>query len=324
VAVLSTPISIGNVTLKNRIVMAPMQQRQGTKEGYATDYHVRHYSERAKYKVGMVMIESTAIAENGRLFVDDIGIFTNDHTEPLRKVVNAIHSYETPVFVQLCHGGRKSSPEKGEKLLAPSSLAFDDTYGNPVEMTIDELQEVRRNFVEAAKRSIEAGFDGIELHAAHGYLLHQFLSPLSNRREDQYGGSLENRVRFLIEVLQSVRQVVEVDYPIQIRVSASDYQEGGLDPDEVGRALAMIEPYGLDAVHVSSGGLLPIRPSHVYSGYQVPFAETIKKYVSVPIIAVGLIHSQDLAEQIIQNNKADCIAIGRPLLEQPDFVQKWL
>jgi NADPH2 dehydrogenase len=322
-SVLFTPIEIGNATIKNRLVMAPMQQRQGTKDAYATEYHIHHYSERAKHGVGMVIIESTAISKNGRLFDDDIGIYTDKHIEPLKKVVNAIHEYNTPVFIQLCHGGRKSFPETAEVIKAPSSIAFDDYYGTPLEMLVDDIEEVKQQFIDAAKRSVEAGFDGIELHAAHGYLLHQFLSPLSNHRDDHYGGALENRVRLLKEILEGVRRVVGEDYPIQIRFSASDYSEGGLDTDQIGKALKVLEPHGVNAVHVSSGGLLPVQPPDVYPGYQVPYAETIKKYVSVPVMAVGLIHTIELAERVISENKADCIAIGRPLLEYPDLVQKW-
>jgi NADPH2 dehydrogenase len=322
-SVLFTPIDIGKVTLKNRLVMAPMQQRQGTKEAYATEHHIQHYSKRAKHGVGMVIIESTAISKNGRLFDDDIGIYTDEHIKTLKKVVDAIHEYDTPVFIQLCHGGRKSFPETKEVIQAPSPIAFDDYYGTPQEMSLDDIQDVKQQFIDAAKRSVEAGFDGIELHAAHGYLLHQFLSPLSNQRKDEYGGHLENRVRLLKEILEGVRRVVGDQYPIQIRFSASDYKEGGLDADQIGEALKILEPYGVDAVHVSSGGLLPVQPPDVYPGYQTPYAETIKKYVSVPVMAVGLIHTIELAEKVINENRADCIAIGRPLLDYPDLVEKW-
>jgi NADPH2 dehydrogenase len=318
-----SPTKIGTLTLKNRIIMAPMQQRQGTEDGYATDYHIHHYGERARGGVGAVIIESTTVSENGRLFPDDIGIFADQHIPPLKKVVEACHKYDTPVIIQLCHGGRKSHPEENRKLWAPSTIAFDDFYGEPKEMTIEDIRQVIQAFQDAAKRSLEAGFDGIELHAAHGYLLHQFLSPLSNQRTDEYGGSLGNRLRLIREVLTAVRKVVGGKFPVQIRVSATDYFEGGLQPDEVGEAISRLIPLGLDAVHVSSGGLLPVQPPEVYPGYQVPYAESIKGFVSIPVIAVGLIHSADLAENILKQGKADLIAIGRPLLEEPDFVRKW-
>jgi NADPH2 dehydrogenase len=322
-SILFTRIKIGNIELKNRIVVAPMQQRQGSKEAFATDYHVNHYRRFAEGGVSLVIIESTSIAEGGRLFPDDIGIYTDDHVEPLKNVVNSVHKENVPIFIQLCHGGRKSHPSNKGKMLAPSAIPFNDDYGTPSEMTKEEIKEVTNQFVLAAKRSVEAGFDGIELHAAHGYLLHQFLSPLSNRREDEYGGLLENRVRLLKEILSSVREEVGNNYPIQIRFSAADYHEDGLHPEDIGEALNYLKPYGVNAVHVSSGGLLPLPPSSVYPGYQVPYSETVKQYIDVPIIAVGLIHSKELAEDIILTGKADCIAIGRPLLDDPTFVAKW-
>jgi NADPH2 dehydrogenase len=320
---LNKPIQIGGIQLKNRIVMAPMQQRKGTPEAFATDHHIHHYGERAKGGVGLIIIESTSISENGRLFQDDIGIFTDQHIASLKQIVSSIHENKAKAFIQLCHGGRKASPENKGEMLAPSSLAFNEEYGTPNELTIEGIQKIKEQFVAAARRSVEAGFDGIELHAAHGYLLHQFLSPLSNQRTDEYGGSFESRMKFVKEVLLAVRKEVGNDYPVMIRVSASDYHKEGLTPEVVGEVVKLLEPLGLDAVHVSSGGLLPIRPSVVYPGYQVPYAETIKKFVSVPVIAVGLIHTKEMAEDILDSEKADCIAIGRPLLEDPYYVKDW-
>jgi NADPH2 dehydrogenase len=184
---LFSSLRIGNTTLKNRIIMAPMQQWKGTSEAYATDYHVEHYSARAKGGVGLAIVESTSVAENGRLFQNDIGILTDNHIHPLRKVVEEVHKYNTPIFIQLCHGGRKSSPENKGKLLAPSAIAFNDEYGIPHEMTKQDIKEVINQFADAARRSVEAGFNGIELHAAHGYLLHQFLSPLSPKNGRIWG-----------------------------------------------------------------------------------------------------------------------------------------
>lgn len=323
-SILSTPVSIGRVTLKNRMVMAPMQQYQGTSEAFATDYHLHHYSRRAQGGVGLVITESTAVSENGRLFMNDIGIFSDDHILPQKRIVDAVHDYNTPVFIQLCHGGRKSHPTSEGITIAPSALAYDDSYGVPKEMTADDIKQIIADFVSASKRSLISGFDGIELHVAHGYLLHQFLSPLSNQRTDDYGGSLENRARLSYEILQAIRKVVGHDVPIQIRVSASDYLDDGLHPDELGKFVKMLLPLGLDAVHVSSGGLLPVKPEEVCQGYQVPYAKIIKKYASIPVIAVGLIRTQDFAAEIIDEGNADCIAIGRPFLEDPNFVRQWV
>jgi NADPH2 dehydrogenase len=324
VSLLSKPIQIGSVQIKNRVFMAPMQQRMGTPKAFATDHHINHYRDRAQGGVGLIIIESTSIAENGRLYQDDIGIFTDEHIEPLKQVVDSIHKNDTKVFIQLCHGGRKASPENKGKMLAPSAIAFNEEYGVPDEMSINEIHHIKDQFVGAAKRSVEAGFDGIELHAAHGYLLHQFLSPLSNKRNDEYGGSLENRLKLIKEILIAIRKAVHKDYPIIIRVSATDYHKDGLSPEMVGECVKLLEPLGLDAVHVSSGGLLPIKPPEIYTGYQVPFAKTIKKFVSIPIITVGLIHSKEVAEEILENEKADCIAVGRPLLENPKYVEGWV
>jgi NADPH2 dehydrogenase len=322
-SLLFTSYNIGEINLKNRVVLAPMQQFQGTSEGLATDYHVNHYTKLAKSGVSLVIIESTTISENGRLFPNDISISSDQHIPPLKKVVESIHDENVPTFIQLCHGGRKAHPTNKGKMLAPSAIAFNDEYGMPNEMTNEEIKEVTQQFVNAAKRSVEVGFDGIELHAAHGYLLHQFLSPLSNRREDEYGGSLENRVRLLREVLAAIREEVGEDYPIQIRFSAYDYHEHGLHPEDIGMAIGFLEPLGVDAIHISSGGVLPIQPDKVYPGYQVPFAEKIKQYTNLPIIAVGLIHSKDLAEEILSNKQAELIAIGRPFLDDASFITTW-
>jgi NADPH2 dehydrogenase len=300
-----------------------MQQRRGTTEAFATEYHVKHYGERAKGGVGLVIIESTAISESGRLFQDDIGIFSDLHIAPLKSVVESIHENGSRVFIQLSHGGRKSSPENKGRMVAPSAIPFNQEYGVPNEMSHDDIKETVSQFSKAAKRSEEAGFDGIELHAAHGYLLHQFLSPLSNRRTDDYGGSLENRLRFLKEVLKAIRDEVGKDYPVIIRVSASDYHPDGLTPEMVGEAVKILQKVGLDGVHVSSGGLLPVGPSEVYPGYQVQYTEIIKKQVSIPVISVGLIHNKELAEEVVEQEKADFIAIGRPLLENPNLLWEW-
>lgn len=320
---LFNPIRIGRIELANRLMAAPMQQHEGTAEGYATEYHTRHYSRFAKGGLGLVIVESTSVAENGRLFQDDIGIFTDEHIDPLTKVTEAVHKQGVPVFIQLCHGGRKASPANQGKMLAPNEIAFNEEYGTPNEMNQEEIRQVVECFRQAAGRAVAAGFDGIELHAAHGYLIHQFLSPLSNERQDEYGGSSENRLRLLKEVLTAVRQQVGEDYPVQIRFSASDYIEGGLTPEIIGDAVKALESLGVDAIHVSTGGLLPVKPAHVYPGYQVPHVEIIKQYTTIPLIAVGLIHNPELAEEIVRNQKADCIAIGRPLLKDPDFVKNW-
>ncbi|MBH5317827.1 tRNA-dihydrouridine synthase [Paenibacillus sp. GSMTC-2017] len=319
---INNPLSLGNFRLKNRLIMAPMQQYMGTPEAFANNHHVEHYARRAKH-VGLVILESTAISSNGRLWANDIGIYTDRHVEPLRKITDAIHIYQTPVFIQLSHGGRKSSPEVTETLVAPSAIAYNDHYGTPESLSAEGIAKVIEEYRLAAKRSIKAGFDGIEIHAAHGFLIHQFLSPLTNTRLDRYGGTSENRARFLKEVLFAIRGEVGRNYPVIIRISATDYSEGGLTPADWVRLLQPLESE-LDAIHVSTGGNVPVKPSDVYEAYQLPHAAAIKQHFNIPIIAVGKIYTRSLANHVLADQLADAIAIGRPLLDDPDYAEHLL
>ncbi|REK75085.1 NADH:flavin oxidoreductase [Paenibacillus paeoniae] len=319
---LHTPGRINKLQLKNRLILAPMQQHKGTPDGHATDYHVEHYGRRAA-DVGLVVIESTAVSPEGRLYQDDIGIYSDSHIKPLSEVVKAVHAKDARVFIQLSHGGRKSHLLPGERVLAPSSIAFNDEYGLPFEASNEELEQLVGRYREAALRSQEAGFDGIELHAAHGYLLHQFLSPITNLRTDSYGGSVNRRLQFVLQVAIAVREAVGPDYPVQIRVSASDYSPDGLIPLHVANIVKRLEPL-LDAVHVSSGGITPARPQDVHPGYQIPYAAILKSETTLPVIAVGGIHQRTLAERVVTEQLADFVAIGRPMLEDPDFAGRLL
>ncbi|WP_152394543.1 oxidoreductase [Paenibacillus guangzhouensis] len=319
---LNQPITIGGLTLKNRLVMAPMQQYKGTPEAYATEHHIQHYGRRARH-VGLMILESTAVSADGRLVPNDIGIFTDQHVEPLREIVKAVHAHNTHIFIQLSHGGRKSSPEVTRTLVAPSAIPFDEVYGTPEALSIDEIQRLVDDYRLAARRSLEAGFDGIEIHAAHGFLVHEFLSPLSNKRHDHYGGSPENRTRFLREILTAIRGEVGQDYPVIIRVSATDYAEGGLTPASIAQMLKPFESE-LDAIDVSTGGLLPIQPKDVHTGYQLPHAAVFKQLLHMPVIAVGNLHSRSIADRILEDELADSIAIGRPLLSDPDYADTML
>jgi len=315
-----SPLQIGRLSLKNRLIVAPMQQFKGTAESFATDYHVNHYSRLAS-GAGLVMLESTGVSPNGRLFSNDIGLFSDAHIEPLKKIVDAVHAKQTPIFIQLTHGGRKSWRNSASRLLAPSPIAYDEEHGLPQEMGIGDIQQELENYRLSARRSLQAGFDGIEIHAAHGHLVHQFLSPLSNHRTDEYGGPLANRIRFLRKVLEIVRSETGSNYPIAIRVSASDYAEDGLTPFEVATMLSRLENQ-IDAVDVSSGGLLPLSPLAAPDAYQVPYAAIIKQTVNIPVIAVGNIHTKALADFILSEGLADFIAVGRPLLEDPHYIGK--
>lgn len=315
---LFSPATLGRLQLRNRLVMSPMQQYQGTADASATAYHAHHYARRARGGVGLVMVESTAVAPEGRLFGDDIGLYSDAHVAPLRAVVDAVHAEGAAIAVQLSHGGRKSFRGMGP-LLAPSAIAYDDTYGVPEAMTQAQIAKVIADYERATRYALDAGFDAIELHAAHGFLVHQFMSPISNHRDDGYGGSAHNRGRFLREVFAAIRGVVGPDYPLLVRVSGSDFDPEGLMPEAVAELLLPLRELGLQAVDVSAGGLSPKVPYGIGVEYQVPFASTIRRALGVPTIAVGLIRGADRAEAILRDEHADFIAIGRPLLERPDY-----
>lgn len=315
---LFSPAMLGRLRLRNRLVMSPMQQYQGTADASATAYHAHHYARRARGGVGLVMVESTAVAPEGRLFGDDIGLYSAAHVAPLRAVVDAVHAEGAAIAVQLSHGGRKSFRGAGA-LLAPSAIAYDDTYGVPEAMTQAQIAKAIADYERATRYALDAGFDAIELHAAHGFLVHQFMSPISNHRDDEYGGSAHNRGRFLREVFAAIRGVVGPDYPLLVRVSGSDFDPDGLTPEAVAELLLPLRELGLQAVDVSAGGLSPKVPYGIGVEYQVPFASTIRRALDVPTIAVGLIRGADRAEAILRDEHADFIAIGRPLLERPDY-----
>lgn len=314
-----SPFSIGRLRLANRIVLPPMQQYQGSAEGFATAYHAHHYARRARGGVGLVIVESTAVAPEGRLMADDVGLFSEAHVAPLAAVAAAVRQAAVPVLVQLCHGGRKAVPHRGGRLLAPSPLSYSDRYGLPEAMSPADIAAVTGAFATAARRALAAGFDGIELHAAHGYLLHQFLSPLSNHRSDAYGGDAPRRRRLLAEVITAVRAAVGPATPVTMRVSADDHAPGGLTPGQVALALRALVPLGLDAVHVSSGGLLPTLPQDAASGCRLRSAGVIRRATGAPVIAVGGIRTRRQVEEILRDGLADLVAIGRPLLIYPDL-----
>lgn len=313
-----SPGRIGNLALANRIVMPPMQRYEGTAEGYATDYHVNHYARRARGGVGLVILESTAISPEGRLMGDDIGIFTDAHGEALARVAAAVRAEGVPAMVQLSHGGRKSRPQGGGRLLAPSAIAYDGRYGVPQAMSAGDIDKVVHDFAAAARRAVAAGFAGVELHAAHGYLLHQFLSPLSNRRDDDYGGDEVRRAALPARVIRAVRAAIGDDPVVTMRVSASDDAEDGLTPAAVASMLARLEE-GLDAVHVSSGGLVPADRQTSDPVKSLDCAATVRAALSVPVIAVGGVRSLGEIEALLAAGKADFVAVGRPLLIYPDL-----
>ncbi len=260
----------------------------------------------------LIIVEATAVTPQGRISPYDLGIWSEDHIAGLQELVRLIHAGGSHVGIQIAHAGRKS--ELKEPIIAPSAIAFNDRYQTPLAMTAQQIHETIAAFKDGARRAKEAGFDVIEVHAAHGYLINEFLSPLSNRREDEYGGSQENRFRFLKEVVQEVKSVW--DGPLFVRVSAHDYHPEGDTPDEYVTYAKWLKELGVDLIDVSSGAVLNGPPA-VYPGYQVPYAEQIRREADVPTGAVGLITEPEMAEEILRNGRADLIFLGRELLRDP-------
>lgn len=305
---------INSLTLKNRIVMPPMCTYQAGEDGFPNEFHYCHYGVRSQGGAGLIIVEATGITPEGRISDQDLGIWSPDHVACLRKLTDICHNNGAKIAIQLNHAGRKSESIVRVPL-APSSIAFSDEYRMPEELSRVQIEDLISSFSAAAVKADASGFDAVEIHGAHGYLIHQFLSPLTNRRTDEYGGSIENRTRFLKEVLTAVRAVLPPEKPLWVRISASDYAKGGIDPEMMVEIINMIRPL-IDMVHVSSGGLLPISVSS-FPGYQVPFAKKIRRDCHVPTIAVGLITEENLAEEILGNGRADLVAMGRQLLRDP-------
>ncbi len=327
---LFSSIAMRDVTLKNRIVISPMCQYSAD-EGKATDWHMIHLGHLALSGAGALIIEATAVEPDGRITYGDLGLWDEGTEAALKRVIDGIRRYSAiPIFIQLAHAGRKASTElpwKGGAHLTPdapggwqthsaSNLPFRDSDTAPVALDAAGLQRVKAAFVAAAKRAERLGLDGIEVHGAHGYLLHQFLSPLSNHREDAYGGSLDNRLRFPLEVYDAVRAAFPAHKPVGFRVSASDWVEGGWDLDQTLALAKALKTRGVDWIDASSGGLSPHQQIPVGPNYQVPFAEVLKA-TGVATFAVGLITEAQQAEDIIASGQADIVALARGMLYDP-------
>ena len=314
---LFTPWTVKDVTIKNRIVMAPMcMYSSHEKDGKLQPFHMAHYISRAIGQVGLIIVEATAVNPQGRISDQDLGIWSDDHIEGFAKLTEQVKAQGSKIGIQLAHAGRKAELE-GD-IYAPSAIPFDEQSKTPAEMTTEQIKETIQEFKQAAARAKEAGFDIIELHAAHGYLMHEFLSPLSNHRTDEYGGSHENRYRFLGETIEAVKEVW--DGPLFVRISASDYTDKGLDiADHISFAKWMKEQ-GVDLIDCSSGALVQA-DINVFPGYQVSFAEKIREQAEIATGAVGLITTGTMAEEILQNNRADLIFVARELLRDPHFAR---
>lgn len=312
-----TPYELKSVTIPNRIVMPAMCQYSATEDGYVTNWHRIHYGARAVGGVGLIILEATAVEKRGRLSNHDLGIWDDDHIQGLRELVQLGKEQGSIMGIQIGHGGRKSW---GDELVAPSSLAFPEME-TPHALTASEIKDVIESWREAARRANEAGFDVLQLHGAHGYLVHEFLSPLSNRRTDEYGGSLENRLRFFLEIMEAVQEEWPKDRPLSVRLSAVDHLDGGLTIEDTMEICKLLKDHGVDLVDISSGGLLPASMK-LGPGYQIPFAEAVKMATGMPTIAVGLITNPELVQATITNGRADFVALGRELLRNPYWVLK--
>jgi NADPH2 dehydrogenase len=310
---LFSPYTIKDVTLKNRIVMAPMcMYSSHNEDGKVTNWHYTHYVSRAVGQVGLIILEATAVTPQGRISPQDLGIWSDEHIEGLAKLVELMKEHGAATGIQIAHAGRKAVID-GD-IIAPSSLAFNDKMKTPLEMSKQDIIETVNAFKKGVERAKKAGFDVIELHGAHGYLINEFLSPLSNKRQDEYGGSAENRYRFLREVIDEVKTVWEG--PLFVRVSAHDYHDDGLTPEDYVTYSRWMKEQGVDLIDVSSGAVVPAS-IHAYPGYQVKYAEKIKDGAQIPTGAVGLITSGIQAEEILQNDRSDLIFIARELLRDP-------
>lgn len=299
----------------NRIVMPPMCMYSAGVDGKVNNWHLLHYPTRAVGGVGLIIIEATAVEPRGRISSKDLGVWSDEHISGLKELVNRIHANGSRAVLQLAHAGRKCMIKK-ERIIAPSAIAFSDEYQVPSAMERVEIAEVVEAFHHAARRALEAGFDGIEIHAAHGYLINQFLSPLTNQRTDSYGGNLKKRAKFLREILIAINEIWDPEKPILLRVSAEEYHEAGNHPPQVAEVINLVKADGVDIIHVSSGGVEPATIP-LYPGYQIAFADEIGKKTGLPVIAGGLIENPQMAEEIIRNGRAQLVFLGRELLRNP-------
>jgi 2,4-dienoyl-CoA reductase-like NADH-dependent reductase (Old Yellow Enzyme family) len=329
---LFSPLALRSVTLRNRIAVSPMCQYSAT-DGRATDWHLVHLGARAVGGAGLVLAEATAVEARGRISPADLGLWDDAQIEPLARVVRFVESQGAASGVQLAHAGRKASVrapwdaggaplapgEGGWTIVAPSAVPFADGYATPHALEAAELAGIVRAFAAAARRAAAAGFRTIEVHAAHGYLLHQFLSPLSNRRTDAFGGSFENRTRLVREVVSAVRAQWPDELPLLVRISATDWAEGGWDVEQSVALARVLGTLGVDLVDVSSGGLVASAKVPAGPGYQTPFAERIRREAGIATGAVGMITAPEQADHVIRSGQADLVLLAREMLRDPHF-----
>ncbi|MGB7757651.1 MAG: NADH:flavin oxidoreductase/NADH oxidase [Salinisphaera sp.] len=326
------PWTIGDVTFRNRIFVSPMCQ-YSAEDGYPNDWHFVHLGSRAVGGAGLVMMEASAVTPEGRITPGDLGIWSDDHIAQFKRNADFIHAQGAATGVQLAHAGRKASctapwvdggralavDEGAWQTVAPSAIAFSDNAPTPHALTAEEMRQIVDAFVAAARRADAAGMDMIEIHGAHGYLLHEFVSPLSNQRTDEYGGSLENRCRFPLEVVHAVRAVWPENKPLFYRVSASDWEDGGWDIEQTVQLAAWLKAEGVDVLDCSGGGNTPTAKIPVGPGYQAEFAARVRRETGLATGAVGMITDPVQAEHIVHSGQADCVLLARELLRDPYF-----
>lgn len=331
-SLLFEPLTINDsIILKNRIIMSPMCQYSAI-DGFPNDWHKTHYTTRAIGGVGAIILEATAVSPEGRISYGDLGIWNDEQADAYIELVDEIKKYKCVPGIQLAHAGRKASCGKpwinhhqikpnevnGWKTVSSSTLPFHETDVPPIALTSEGIKKVVHNFKFAAKRAIEAGFEILEIHAAHGYLIHQFFSPLINQRTDEYGGSFENRIRFVLEIVDAIQTEISTQ-SLWIRISATDWAEGGWNLDESKKLAEILQNKGVDVIDVSTGGGVKNQQIKVEKEYQVPFAQEIKHVTTMKVGAVGLIETGKEAEQLLKDDKCDLIFIGRELLRNPYF-----
>jgi 2,4-dienoyl-CoA reductase-like NADH-dependent reductase (Old Yellow Enzyme family) len=325
------PFTTRGLALPHRIVVSPMCEYSSV-DGFATDWHLVHLGSRAVGGAALVITEATAVTAEGRISPNDLGIYKDAHVEMLQRIIRFIHSQGTAAGMQLAHAGRKGStarPWEGHSAVPPAeggwipvgpgNEPFSDTYPVPRALETEEIARIVDAFRDAAVRARDAGFDMLELHGAHGYLIHEFLSPITNKRTDRYGGSFENRIRFCVEVTDAVREVWPEHSPLWLRISATDWVPGGWNLDEAVELSRRVREHGVDLIDCSSGGLALHQQIRLGPGYQVPFAERIRREAHIGTGAVGLITTPQQADEIIRQEKADCVLLAREMLRDPYF-----
>ncbi len=328
-ASLFTPLKMRSLTLRNRIAVAAMCM-YSAEDGFPNDFHLVHLGSRAIGGAAVIVTEATAIEPRGRISIDDAGLWKDEHIEPWKRITSFIEEHGAIPAVQLAHAGRKggySSPfgdyqqlpveQGGWETVSASAIPFDEKNKVPHALTLEEIEEVKQNWFAATERALKAGFKIVEIHGAHGYLVTQFLSPFSNQRDDQYGGSFENRIRLLVELAEGIRKIWPDELPVWVRISATEWKEGGWSIEESVALAKVLKDLGVDLIDASTGGNIPGVKIPIFDGYQVSCAEQIRKESGIATGAVGLIKTSELANSIIEEEKADIVLLAREMLRDP-------